>query len=118
VRSKTPFSQEGGVPCHASSTPCASALSVLKPAKNPVLVIGLILKMVAGRSFEALRQAIDAVVPEPSRRAVGAGALVHGLSHLIADNQLPQDLLADDEIDALIDNVLAIYRQGLAPDGS
>jgi hypothetical protein len=83
-----------------------------------VLVIGLILKMVAGRSFEALRQAIDVVVPEPSRRAaaIGAWALVHGLSHLIADNQLPQDLLADDELDALIDNTLAIYQQGLAPD--
>jgi hypothetical protein len=85
-----------------------------------VLVIGLILKVVARRSFEALRQAIDAVVPEPSRRAaaIGAWALVHGLSHLIADNQLPQDLLADAKIDAFIDNVLAIYRQGLVPDGS
>jgi AcrR family transcriptional regulator len=69
------------------------------------------LNKVAERSFTALQQAIDAIVPEPSRRAaaIGAWALVHGLSHLIADNQLPQDLLADDELDALIDNVLAIY---------
>lgn len=75
------------------------------------------LKTVAERGFEALRQAVDAVAPEPSRRAaaIGAWALVHGLSHLIADRQLPQDLLAEDELDALIENVLAIYRQGLAP---
>jgi len=71
---------------------------------------------VAGRSFEALREAIDAVVPEPSRRAaaIGAWALVHGLSHLIADNQLPMDFAGEDKRDALIENVLAIYRQGLA----
>jgi AcrR family transcriptional regulator len=71
---------------------------------------------VAGRSFEALRQAIDAVAPEPSRRAaaIGAWALVHGLSHLIADNQLPPDLAAEDKRDALIEDVLTIYRQGLA----
>jgi AcrR family transcriptional regulator len=73
------------------------------------------LKTVAERSFKALQQAIDAVAPEPACRAaaIGAWALVHGLSHLIADNQLPQDLLAEDKLDALIENVLAIYRQGL-----
>lgn len=70
------------------------------------------LKTVAERSFEALRQAIDAVAPDTMRRAaaIGAWALVHGLAHLIADNQLPQDLIAED---ALIENVLAIYQQGL-----
>jgi Tetracyclin repressor-like, C-terminal domain len=66
--------------------------------------------------FEALREAIDAVGPEPSRpaAAIGAWALVHGLSHLIADNQLPMDLAGEDKRDALIENVLAIYRLGLA----
>jgi Tetracyclin repressor-like, C-terminal domain len=59
--------------------------------------------VVAGRSFEALREAIDGVVPEPSRRvaAIGAWALVHGLSHLIADNQLPMDLAGEDKRDVL-----------------
>jgi hypothetical protein len=33
---------------------------------------------------------------------------------LIADNQLPMDLAGEDKRDALIENVLAIYRQGLA----
>lgn len=75
------------------------------------------LKTVAERSFDALRQAIDAVAPEPSRHAaaIGAWALVHGLSHLIADRQLPVDLLADGKLDALIENVLTIYLPGLAP---
>ncbi|MGH6830872.1 MAG: TetR/AcrR family transcriptional regulator [Methylocella sp.] len=74
------------------------------------------LKTVAGRSFEALRQAIEAVAPEEMRRAaaIGAWALVHGLSHLIADRQLPQDLAAEDKLDTLIETVLEIYRQGLA----
>jgi AcrR family transcriptional regulator len=73
------------------------------------------LKTVAERSFEALRQAIEAIAPEKTRRAaaIGAWALVHGLSHLIADRQLPQDLVAEGNFDALIEDVLAIYRQGL-----
>jgi AcrR family transcriptional regulator len=73
------------------------------------------LKTVAARSFEALRAAIDAVAPEETRRAaaIGAWALVHGLSHLIADGQLSRDLVAEEKLDALIENVLAIYRQGL-----
>lgn len=74
------------------------------------------LKTVAERSFESLRQAIEAIAPEAARRAaaIGAWALVHGLSHLIADRQLPQDLAAEDNLDTLIETVLAIYRQGLA----
>ena len=74
------------------------------------------LKTVAERSFESLRQAINAVAPEAARRAgaIGAWALVHGLSHLIADRQLPQDLAADDKLDTLIETILAIFRQGLA----
>jgi AcrR family transcriptional regulator len=75
------------------------------------------LKTVAERSFKALQHAIDAVAPEPARHAaaIGAWALVHGLSHLIADNQLPQNLAAEDKLDALIEDVLAIYRRGLVP---
>lgn len=75
------------------------------------------LKTVAERSFKALQHAIDTVAPEPVRHAaaIGAWALVHGLSHLIADNQLPQDWAAEDKLDALIEDVLAIYRQGLVP---
>ncbi|QBR71496.1 TetR/AcrR family transcriptional regulator [Beijerinckiaceae bacterium] len=73
------------------------------------------LKAVAEQSFEALRQAIDAITPEETRAAaaIGAWALVHGLAHLIADRQLPPELFdpADDE--GLIENVLAIYRLGL-----
>ena len=73
------------------------------------------LKTVAARSFEALRRAIEAIAPEETCRAaaIGAWALVHGLSHLIADRQLPPDLLAEDKLDALIEDVLAIYRLGL-----
>jgi hypothetical protein len=35
-------------------------------------------------------------------------------AHLIADNQLAPDLAGEAKLDALIENVLAIYRQGLA----
>lgn len=68
------------------------------------------------RSFGQLQSAIDAVAPEETRQAaaIGAWALVHGLSHLVADRQLPRDLAADGKLDALIETVLAIYRLGLA----
>lgn len=74
------------------------------------------LQRVAGRSFETLQRAIDAVAPEETRRAaaVGAWALVHGLSHLIADKQLAHDLISNNNLDLLIEHVLMIYRQGLA----
>jgi len=74
------------------------------------------LKAVAERSFEVLRQAIEAIVPVETRRAavIGAWALVHGLSHLIADHQFPPDFAEEDKLDALIEDVLAIYRQGLS----
>ena len=61
------------------------------------------LKAVAERSFEVFRAAV-----------IGAWALVHGLSHLIADHQFPPDFAGEDKLDALIEDVLAIYRQGLA----
>ena len=55
-------------------------------------------------------------MPSCRRRAaaIGAWALVHGLSHLIADNRLPMAFAGEDKRDALIENVLAIYRLGLA----
>ncbi len=85
---------------------------------GPVLEKNLFpeLKAVAARSFEALRQAIEAITPEATRRAaaIGAWALVHGLSHLIADRQLSADLTGEDKLDALLEDVLAIYRRGLA----
>lgn len=73
------------------------------------------LKTAAERGYKTLCAAIDAVAPEAARRAaaIGAWALVHGLAHLIADRQLPPDLVAEDQLDALLENVLAIYRQGL-----
>jgi AcrR family transcriptional regulator len=74
------------------------------------------LKAAAEKSFEILRQTIAEAAPAQTQRAaaIGAWALVHGLSHLIADRQLPDDLSVDATLDALIENVLAIYGQGLA----
>lgn len=73
------------------------------------------LKSAAERSFAILRQAIDAALPPAAHRAaaIGAWAIVHGLSHLIADRQLPTELAADAKLDALIEDVLAIFREGL-----
>jgi AcrR family transcriptional regulator len=74
------------------------------------------LKTAAERSYQILWQAIETVAPAERRReaAIGAWALVHGLSHLIADRQLSRDLTAADNLDSLIENVLAIYQRGLA----
>jgi hypothetical protein len=73
------------------------------------------LKAAAGRSFQILWQTIAPVTHEEARHsaAIGAWALVHGLSHLIADRQLPQHLLSSEKLDTVIEGVLAIYRRGL-----
>jgi hypothetical protein len=76
------------------------------------------MKSAAGRSFQILWQAIEPFTHEDMRQAaaVGAWALVHGLSHLIANRQLPQEQVFEDEIDVLIEGMLAIYRRGLIHD--
>ena len=48
---------------------------------------------------------------DPSHGCKAPGVLA---AHLIADNQLAPDLAGEAKLDALIENVLAIYRQGLA----
>src|SRR5262245_34105726 len=69
----------------------------------------------AQRSFEILSRAIEALTPKNVRQAaaIGAWALVHGFSHLVADRQLPEELAAQDKLSGLIESALAIYRKGL-----
>jgi AcrR family transcriptional regulator len=74
------------------------------------------LKAAADRSVQSLRRSIAGVALQETQRAaaIGAWALVHGLSHLIANRQLSPDLLAEGKLDVLLATVLRIYEQGLA----
>jgi AcrR family transcriptional regulator len=55
------------------------------------------------------RAALDGGSPSPRDAALGAWALVHGLSHLIVDNQLAQDLQDDAASGRLLERIAAIY---------
>lgn len=71
----------------------------------------------ARSAFEALRSAATAGGPPPGSSdarhgVVGAWALVHGLAHLLADDQLADDLAADGGA-ALAETALAAYAAGL-----
>jgi AcrR family transcriptional regulator len=74
------------------------------------------LRTLAEQSFDTLRQTIATVTTEEMRgvAAIGAWALVHGLAHLIADQQLSPKLVAPNNMKELIESALAIYSQGLA----
>lgn len=64
--------------------------------------------------FDLLQGAVDEVVGKPSRHgAIGAWALVHGLSVLAAERQLSADLLVPEALTALVANITEAYVSGL-----
>lgn len=74
------------------------------------------LREAGGRALGVLERSIAARRPGTDARAatIGAWALVHGLAHLLADRQLPDDLLVPPAVDDLVDTALGIYGQGLS----
>jgi AcrR family transcriptional regulator len=80
------------------------------------------LEQAAQDAFEVLQRAtVDRGSPSPREAALGAWALVHGLSHLIVDNQLAQDLQADATSGRLLERIAEVYglstprEDGLVP---
>jgi AcrR family transcriptional regulator len=80
------------------------------------------LDQAAQDAFGVLQRAtLDRGSPSPRDAALGAWALVHGLSHLIVDNQLAQDLQEDAASGRLLERIAAIYglstprEDGLVP---
>lgn len=68
------------------------------------------LEQAAQEAFRVLERAtLDRGSPSPRDAALGAWALVHGLSHLIVDNQLTQDLQDDAASGRLLERIAAIY---------
>jgi AcrR family transcriptional regulator len=68
------------------------------------------LEQAAQEAFGVLQRAtLDRGSPSPRDAALGAWALVHGLSHLIVDNQLTQDLQEDAASGRLLERIAAIY---------
>lgn len=68
------------------------------------------LEQAAREAFGVLQRAtLDGGSPSPRDTALGAWALVHGLSHLIVDNQLTPDLHEDAASGRLLDRIAAIY---------
>ncbi|WP_246216108.1 TetR-like C-terminal domain-containing protein [Microvirga makkahensis] len=68
------------------------------------------LEQAAQDAFRVLQHAtLDRGSPSPRDAALGAWALVHGLSHLIVDNQLNQDLQEDAASGRLLERIAAIY---------
>jgi hypothetical protein len=68
------------------------------------------LEQAAQDAFEVLQRAtVDRGSPSPREAALGAWALVHGLSHLIVDNQLAQDLHEDAASGQLLERVAEVY---------
>lgn len=68
------------------------------------------LDQAAQDAFGVLQRAtLDRGSPSPRDAALGAWALVHGLSHLIVDNQLAQDLQEDAAGGRLLERIAAIY---------
>lgn len=80
----------------------------------------LVLKAAADKSFAILRQTIEVVAPQEIERAatIGAWALAHGLSHLVADRQLTQDLISEKKLTELVRTVLGIFEKGLVESGT
>jgi AcrR family transcriptional regulator len=80
------------------------------------------LEQAAQDAFEVLQRAtVDRGSPSPREAALGAWALVHGLSHLIVDNQFAQDLQADATSGRLLERIAEVYglstprEDGLVP---
>lgn len=68
------------------------------------------LAQAAQDAFGVLQRAtLDRGSPSPRDAALGAWALVHGLSYLIVDNQLTQDLQEDAASGRLLERIAAIY---------
>lgn len=68
------------------------------------------LKQAAQEAFSLLQRAtLDRGSPSPRDAALGAWALVHGLSHLIVDNQLTRDLQEDAASGRLLERIAATY---------
>lgn len=76
------------------------------------------LREAGGQALGVLERAIAARpgIKDPRAATIGAWALVHGLAHLLADRQLPDDLMAPDAVDRMIDVALGIYGRGLRRD--
>lgn len=71
------------------------------------------LAQAAQDAFEVLQRAtLDRGSSSPREAALGAWALVHGLSHLIVDNQLTQDLREDAASGRLLERIAEIYGLG------
>jgi AcrR family transcriptional regulator len=80
------------------------------------------LEQAAQEAFGVLQRAtLDRGSPSPRDAALGAWALVHGLSHLIVDNQLAQDLQGDAASGRLLERIADVYglstprEDGLVP---
>ncbi|WP_230534454.1 TetR/AcrR family transcriptional regulator [Microvirga roseola] len=74
------------------------------------------LERAAQKAFGVLqRAALDGGSPSPRDAALGAWALVHGLSHLIVDNQLAQDLQEYAASGRLLERIAEVY--GLSTPG-
>ncbi len=68
----------------------------------------------AQRSIQSLQAAMRSTGTLHTREAsVGAWALVHGLAHLLVDEQLSPDLMEGEARDRLISTVTEIYGKGL-----
>lgn len=68
----------------------------------------------AQRSIQSLQAAMRSTgTPHTREASVGAWALVHGLAHLLVDQQLSPDMMEGAARDRLIDTVTAIYGKGL-----
>jgi AcrR family transcriptional regulator len=68
------------------------------------------LEQAAQEAFGLLQRAtLDSGSPSPRAAALGAWALVHGLSHLIVDNQFSPDLQEDAASGRLLERIAAIY---------
>ena len=67
--------------------------------------------------FDLMQGAVDEVVGKPSRHgAIGAWALVHGLSVLVAERQLVPDLQEPERLSAAVADITRIYVAGLRAD--
>jgi AcrR family transcriptional regulator len=68
------------------------------------------LEQAAQEAFDVLQRAtLDRGSPSPHDTALGAWALVHGLSHLVVDNQLTQDLQEDAANGRLLERIAEVY---------
>jgi AcrR family transcriptional regulator len=67
-------------------------------------------------AIDVIREVIGQLPGVQDKRSatLGAWALAHGLSHLIADHQLPLDIAEGAPLDALVTNILKVYISGLA----